>query len=174
MSKSSYTPVSFKGGPRDGESVEIAGEPRRTLGHPGSAGHYSFEFDREDGLRKRSGRYTWSAAKGDDLAEPTDGDTASALLDLADGNVTTKPGASTALVPDVTAEKAEATIADVRDQQAAAELAAAPVGVVSSPDLANGPQSAAQGQDGPSPSKSTSAPKAPPANPSGSAASKSK
>jgi hypothetical protein len=81
MSKSSYTPVRFVGGPMGGTTKDYAGEPKRswTPKEGGLGGAYAFEWDRsEDGEKLRSGVYTWNA---DAQAAPTDGDAASALIE---------------------------------------------------------------------------------------------
>jgi hypothetical protein len=80
MSKSSYTPVRFVGGPMGGTSREFAGEPKRTWTPKdgGLNGSYTFEWDRTDGERLRSGVYTW---RQDPDAPPADGDAASALIE---------------------------------------------------------------------------------------------
>jgi len=81
MSKTSYTPVRFEGGPLGGTTKDYLGEPKRTWTpkEGGLGGAYHFEWDREDGGAKlRSGTYTWDA---DADVAPTDGDSASALMD---------------------------------------------------------------------------------------------
>jgi hypothetical protein len=81
MSKSSYVPVRFVGGPLGGTSKDYAGEPKRvwTPKDGGLGGAYAFEWDRsEDGTKLRSGVYTWDT---DTEAAPASGDAASALMD---------------------------------------------------------------------------------------------
>lgn len=81
MSKSSYVPVRFEGGPMGGTSREFAGEPKRvwTPKEGGLNGAYTFEWDRADsGTKLRSGVYTWRHDSG---AAPADGDAASALIE---------------------------------------------------------------------------------------------
>jgi hypothetical protein len=108
LSKSSHVPVRFDGGPRSGQSTELAGEPPRLLAVRERPGHYALAWDRDDnGVRLRSGVYTWKAASGDDLVEPTSGDEASALLAHAKDSVTVKDGASISPVPDLTTSAAE-------------------------------------------------------------------
>lgn len=137
MSKTSYTDASFRGGPRADEKVEIAGEPRRTLGVPSHSGHYAWIWDRgDDGARLRTGTYVWEGGSGDELAVPRDGDEASALIEAAGGATSVRPGASISPVPDLTekgAEKPLAKVAEQREEIAAAQQAQ----VTSSPDLAN-------------------------------------
>jgi hypothetical protein len=118
LSKTSYVTVRFDGGPRAGEKRELAGEPRRRFGAGTSTpGHYEWRWDRDDnGVRQRSGVYVWRGATGDDLVEPKTGDEASALLERADGNVSTKDGASISPVPDLTGEAAQSTLDDVHSQ----------------------------------------------------------
>jgi hypothetical protein len=121
LSKSSYVPVRFDGGPRAGEKAELAGEPRRRFAVSGALGHYAFAWDRDgDGVRQRSGVYTWRPADGEGLVEPTTGDEASALMEKAKGTKAAKDGASISPVPDLTTDAAEPVLADVADQ--AAEL----------------------------------------------------
>jgi hypothetical protein len=81
MSKTSYVPVRFVGGPMGGTSREFAGEPKRswTPKKGGLNGAYAFEWDRDNGGEKlRSGVYTWTQ---DVDAAPADGDAASALIE---------------------------------------------------------------------------------------------
>ena len=81
MSKSSYVPVRFVGGPMGGTAKEFAGEPKRewTPKEGGLNGTYSFEWDRDNaGVKLRSGVYTW---RHDANAAPADGDAASALIE---------------------------------------------------------------------------------------------
>jgi len=82
MSKTSYVPVRFKGGPLGGTTKEYAGEPKRVWQPKDGAlnGAYSFEWDRdgEGGPKLRSGVYTWDASAE---AAPADGDAASALIE---------------------------------------------------------------------------------------------
>lgn len=81
MSKSSYVPVRFVGGPMGGTSREFAGEPKPvwTPKDGGLGGTYRFEWDRgDDHVKLRSGVYTWDA---DTEAAPADGDAASALME---------------------------------------------------------------------------------------------
>lgn len=124
MSKSSYVVARFSGGPRDGETAETPGEPKRLLAVNGSTGLYRWEWDRDSaGLRQRTGQYTWAAPDGGDLVEPTSGDEASALMEHAGGQMANKPGASITPVPDVTVKAAEPVVADVAAQVAAIEEA---------------------------------------------------
>ncbi len=116
MSASSLFPVKFEGGPRAGESTETKGEPKRLLAVSGSAGLYRFEWDRKDGVRQRSGVYTWQAPDGDQLVEPTSGDEASALIEKAGGHMAVKDGASISPVPDLTGAAAEPVLEDVATQ----------------------------------------------------------
>lgn len=81
MSKTSYVPVRFVGGPMGGTSREFAGEPKPLWTPKDGAlnGSYRFEWDRgTDHAKLRSGVYTWDA---DTEAAPADGDAASALLE---------------------------------------------------------------------------------------------
>jgi hypothetical protein len=86
MSKSSYVPVRFVGGPMGGTTREYRGEPKPTWTPKDGAlnGSYTFEWDREDGAgdakgaKLRSGVYTWDANAE---AAPADGDAASALME---------------------------------------------------------------------------------------------
>jgi hypothetical protein len=80
VSKSSYVPVRFVGGPMGGTDREFAGEPKKvwTPKEGGLNGTYRFEWDRKDGEKLRSGVYTWDQ---DTEAAPADGDAASALLE---------------------------------------------------------------------------------------------
>lgn len=117
MSATSLFPVTFDGGPRAGEKTETKGEPKRLLALEGSAGLYRFEWDRNgDGVRQRSGVYTWQAPDGAELVEPTSGDEASALIERAGGHMAVKDGASISPVPDLTGKAAESTLNDVADQ----------------------------------------------------------
>jgi hypothetical protein len=79
MSKSSYVPVRFVGGPMGGTSRDFAGEPKKEWTPKAGGGTYSFEWDRdsESGEKVRSGVYTWADGEG----VPTDGDSASALIE---------------------------------------------------------------------------------------------
>lgn len=126
MSKSSYVTVRFVGGPRSGESTEeFRGEPPRHFAPKGTLGTYRLEWDRDDnGARLRSGVYHWQEPAGDGLAEPRDGDEASALLALAGEHYTNKDGASISPVPDVTAAGAKSEVERVAADQAALEAEA--------------------------------------------------
>jgi hypothetical protein len=116
VSNTSYFPVRFSGGPRDGETAETKGEPKRKLQVEGRTGVYTFAWDRKGGVRQRTGEYRWEGGENDVLAEPRSGDEASALLEAADGNVSAKDGASITPVPDITAEAADKIVADVAKQ----------------------------------------------------------
>jgi hypothetical protein len=81
MSKTSYVPVRFVGGPMGGTDRDFAGEPKKvwTPKEGGLNGSYRFEWDRDnDGTKLRSGVYTWDQ---DAEAAPADGDAASALIE---------------------------------------------------------------------------------------------
>lgn len=82
MSKTSYVPVRFVGGPMGGTDRQFAGEPKPswTPKDGGLGGTYRFEWDRDSSThtKLRSGVYTWDA---DTEAAPADGDAASALIE---------------------------------------------------------------------------------------------
>lgn len=81
MSKTSYVPVRFIGGPMGGTTKDYRGEPPKTWIPKDGAlnGSYSFEWDRggDGGSELRSGVYTWTTNAE---AAPADGDAASALM----------------------------------------------------------------------------------------------
>lgn len=160
MSKSSYTQVKFEGGPRAGETVEVAGEPRRALSPRGDAGLYRWEWDRDaTGVRQRTGTYRYEAASGDALVEPVDGDEASALLGRAGEHFTTKDGASISPVPDLQAKDADKALRDVQSHrdQLAADQAKAEADLRPSPDTRPDAEQGETPKDGDQASKDSQA-----------------